>query len=860
MDSSQSNYINGATFTKILECDDLGLSPYPHSFNFSATDGQVPISLTLSTPKNEFYIIQNQTPNLFDTAPDSITMEEDDDVKTLPLNQIFEDVDLSDGMDFKIKQGNSWGRKFESDTMEVFFSSNNKNLQIQLKENQHGYDNVWIRAKETLVRGIDTYEFLTSHKLNITVTPLNDPPILDPITNVQGHQGFEIRVPLTASDPDIFTDIYAPDKLTWSINRTNPTRPDYIEGLALVKDDTDPAGRKANITFTPENEHVGRFILEVTVTDDRSDEDSQDLEFEILNVNDDPVIIEVTTDKETKNIEPDTTSVEFKGKKYGAQEDEWFNMTVTIVDIDLSIGESNDIEFNIENSSFSSAVNIDHSSSSALSAAISILPRDYDVGTNIINLSVHDGKGGSDYIEITVEVQNVNDPPEIPEILEPEGQNNTFSVVEDITFEGQCDDEDFYITDSDEMLTYFWKLEYSGKVDELNRGTTTSYTPFSFKIRPMDRHLQMDEYIVRLMVRDNEKEERSITISISISEDFDGDEIPDQWEYDYGLDYTDRKDAIEDKDGDGASNLEEYKANTNPYDPTDKPGGKDSEANYTWAIIAVAIVIILIILLVIFMVIQKRRAAKTEKDDLSNLAYPAEEGFEMEMAQPMGMGGAPPGMVGPGQGPGGPGMQQMPPGMPPQFMAMNPQQRMQMMQMMQQMQQQRAQSQGQGTGPAMGIQDSQSITTEKIEKGTITGTDTEPQLDMVSLKPQLPSKNGTQPEGDMDAEAMRPSPIDSVSHDELSDMEIEDIDDPSAGPRLVPGSPGLISESDATEAGITGTDEGFGSGDITLGTNLESGTDENGDETGEDEMKCPNCGTPVKSGWFLCPACKSPIN
>ena len=28
----------------------------------------------------------------------------------------------------------------------------------------------------------------------------------------------------------------------------------------------------------------------------------------------------------------------------------------------------------------------------------------------------------------------------------------------------------------------------------------------------------------------------------------------------------------------------------------------------------------------------------------------------------------------------------------------------------------------------------------------------------------------------------------------------------------------------------------------------------------EEEMKCPNCGVSVKSGWFLCPACKSPLN
>ncbi|WP_455392381.1 hypothetical protein [[Eubacterium] cellulosolvens] len=879
MTSTQTNYVTGATYTQTVDCSDLGLTPYPHQFNYSATDGQVPISMELPDPKNKFYIIENQTPNIFTSAPSVVAMKEDDEVKLIPMNQIFEDVDITDGMDFHIWYSSSWGKKFESDLMEVFFSENNNNLKIQLKANQHGYNSVTLRARETLIRGTDTYTFYSTHKLNITVEPVNDAPLLEPVTNVQGYQDHVINVQLLATDPDILTD---DDELTFSTNRTDGMGPDDIEGFVLTHDPK--YTYKANITFTPTNEHVGKFFVKVTVSDHDNDEDSQEVEFEILNVNDPPEIVEITTSKETKIIEPETTQVDFEGKRYGAREDEWFNMTVKIVDLDIAIGIDNEIEFNLENSSFSSAININPSSASPLIAEVGFLPRDYDVGTNYINLSVHDGKGGSDYIVIEIETLNVNDPPNIPEILKPEGENNTFSIVEDIDFQGQCDDEDFYISDSEELLNYFWKLEYmdgSDKVEELNRGTADSYEPFSFMMRPLDRHLQMDEYTIRLLVRDTEKEEASVTIKISISEDFDGDEMPDQWEYQYGLDYTDRKDAIEDKDSDGASNLEEYKAGTNPYDPTSKPKSEEVAVDYTLAIVVVIVVIIIIVLLVVFMLIKKKRAAKADSEDLSRLAYPVEEDFEMELAKPMG-GGPQPGMPGAGGAGGPPGMPMTM--TPQQFMAMDPMQRMQMMQQMQMMMMQQQQLQGKqgkqgpgkgstgGTGAGAGAGTSGvgagelKATTEKIDKATLVESGKESQLDTVSLKPQLPPGKVTQPDSDQEQEqdvtapepapGGRHSPIDSVSEDELGGFDLSEIDETGAGPALVAGAPGFMSESEIADAGITEAQGEYGSGDIDLEAKLEP----DDIEAEEEEMKCPNCGTPVKSGWFLCPDCKSPIN
>ena len=54
------------------------------------------------------------------------------------------------------------------------------------------------------------------------------------------------------------------------------------------------------------------------------------------------------------------------------------------------------------------------------------------------------------------------------------------------------------------------------------------------------------------------------------SSDTDGDNMPDGWEVTYGLN-PNANDASSDKDNDGYSNLQEYRAGTDPTDPSSKP-------------------------------------------------------------------------------------------------------------------------------------------------------------------------------------------------------------------------------------------------------------------------------------------------
>lgn len=67
-----------------------------------------------------------------------------------------------------------------------------------------------------------------------------------------------------------------------------------------------------------------------------------------------------------------------------------------------------------------------------------------------------------------------------------------------------------------------------------------------------------------------------IPYAASAFTDEDQDGMDDDWERRYDLDPTDPTDADEDPDGDGFTNLEEFRNGTDPKDPDSHPGGHDS--------------------------------------------------------------------------------------------------------------------------------------------------------------------------------------------------------------------------------------------------------------------------------------------
>ncbi len=74
-----------------------------------------------------------------------------------------------------------------------------------------------------------------------------------------------------------------------------------------------------------------------------------------------------------------------------------------------------------------------------------------------------------------------------------------------------------------------------------------------------------------------------------IDTDDDNDALPDAWEEKYGLNSTDASDAKRDSDGDGYTNVEEYKENKNPLDPKSRPG---LLYNYWWVFLIIISVVV----------------------------------------------------------------------------------------------------------------------------------------------------------------------------------------------------------------------------------------------------------------------------
>jgi len=108
------------------------------------------------------------------------------------------------------------------------------------------------------------------------------------------------------------------------------------------------------------------------------------------------------------------------------------------------------------------------------------------------------------------------------------------------------------------------------------------------------------------------------TIALQIIADLDGDDLPDLWERRYfGL--TSRTDGTTDFDGDGWTDMEEFKNGTDPTVSNPKPGFLET---YSWLVALLAIIVVVVVLMIF--VIMPRMKTEREADEKKKIAAAVE--------------------------------------------------------------------------------------------------------------------------------------------------------------------------------------------------------------------------------------------
>jgi hypothetical protein len=205
---------------------------------------------------------------------------------------------------------------------------------------------------------------VTWQNFTLEVKNVNDDPVIETADILTIDEDQEYLVDYNASDIDPTLDI-----LTWSLN----TNADWL----TIDPDT------GILNGTPDNDDVGTFWVEVTVSDGKGGSMSTNFTLEVVNVNDAPMI----TNENVKTCE----------------EDEEYRVDYEYVDLDPT---NDTITWSLDtNAPF---LKID-----SATGVLSGTPGNQHVGTYWVNITADDGNGGVIYTYFNLEVINVNDPPVI---------------------------------------------------------------------------------------------------------------------------------------------------------------------------------------------------------------------------------------------------------------------------------------------------------------------------------------------------------------------------------------------------------------------------------------------------------------
>ncbi len=247
----------------------------------------------------------------------------------------------------------------------------------------------------------DTIGTTDEKPLVVSVENVNDPPGWVEPGTLTFDQGDQVVHRLIATDPDTGIDTPVREHLTYS-----------SQGLVALQADVD-----GWVNFSADATMVGEHEATYTVRDAKGLSDTMTVTWVIRNVNDPPVLVGETP------------------TRLDATEDSTFTFTLGAMDADGdALAWSDDTGlFDI----------------GAGDGTISFTPRQADVGTHRMNVTISDGQGGTLVVSLQVVVANVNDPP-VANITRP-AEGARIPEGSALELEATATDED------GDALEYTWK-------------------------------------------------------------------------------------------------------------------------------------------------------------------------------------------------------------------------------------------------------------------------------------------------------------------------------------------------------------------------------------------------------------------
>jgi hypothetical protein len=541
-----------------------------HVYQFHFKDKNVHSNGTIEVGKTWHgpYISNNIEPFVRPSAPDELILYEDDNTTFYSLNNIFEDADLQEILNYTIADPEvdmaqrDWVLEFTSNIVDISIE-NQTRLKIEPKPNKNG-------EVQIILNVTDKKAFFATHKLKVKILPVNDPP-----------QIVQYFSKIVFDEDEVYTDINMAEHM---IDLIDDEELDYwVENNKNLMVEID---QNYNVRIKPNTNWHGFEFIDFYASD--GEETVTDfLKVVVKSVNDPP---EVRINKTIELWEGNWTNFTLDASDSADNETVIIGHNLTeifpvLLKTPLKYGYSFD----------------------NFTGYFTFRPANSMVGTYSWNVSAIDMYDSLNYTHVTLVIHNVNDPP-VAQITFPMN-GARYLTTDKISFRGTGTDIDTPLKESD----FIWYSVLNGIQRKIGSGRSLPPQLYENGTHLIILALSDGEYIYNATIAIN-------VYSINQDLDIDDDGIPNYWENLYYFNIHDPHDADDDADKDTFSNWEEFQADTDPHDPNSVPEKHISkeksevEPDYSWLIWVFVVIIIVLAVVIIFMWLRTQKRLKAEEE------------------------------------------------------------------------------------------------------------------------------------------------------------------------------------------------------------------------------------------------------